>query len=475
MSADDTDGKVVPLKPKPKRAPKRRTGNKTWFGETETANAARFAEAHKGRAAWALDQLGWLVWQRAEGRWTPDDGHERIRLAKRIARQLASEAATKDDSDLWKFAKASASRRGLEAMIWAAEPELRIEPDRLDADRWSFVAGNGTIDLRTGELRESKPEDWNTKRSPVAYDPTATAPVWEAFLARVVPDPNVRAFIRRSVGYSLTGEVSEQHFWFLFGSGANGKTTFLETIRHILGDYAHQAAFETFLEGKMTPKGSASPELAALRGARFLSATEAPEGRRLAEPVIKALTGGDTIAARHLYREVMTFRPCSKLWLSGNHKPRIKGTDEGMWRRVLLVPFEEFIPKGERDPDLFRKLACEAPGILAWAVAGCLEWQRTGLKPPEAVGDATEGYRAEEDAFRSWLRDAVAPNPEAGESASDLWASWIRYAREDGSEAHDQRWFKRRLEEAGFKQKRTARGMVWQGIALLQLGLPGLS
>ena len=246
-------------------------------------------------------------------------------------------------------------------------------------------------------------EHFITKLAPVNFEPDAACPRWLEFLSRIM-DGNEQLidFLQRAVGYALTGETSEQCLFIFYGSGANGKSTFLQTMSYVLGDYSMSTPTETLLVKR---RGAIPNDVARLKGARFVIACEADAENRLAESLIKQMTGGDTISARFLHQEWFDFEPTHKVFFGTNHKPVIKGTDYAIWRRIRLVPFEITIPEGERDKNLPEKLKAEADGILAWAVQGCLVWQQQGLGVPEEVKAATDSYREEMDILGEFLKD----------------------------------------------------------------------
>ncbi|MFN3763256.1 MAG: phage/plasmid primase, P4 family, partial [Anaerolineae bacterium] len=323
----------------------------------------------------------------------------------------------------------------------------------------------GTIDLRSGELRPHNPDDLITKIAPVDYIPDAQAPTWEAFLHRIM-DGNERliAFLQRAVGYSLTGDTSERVLFILYGTGANGKTTFLETLRALLGDYGIQAPADTLLVGR---ENAVPNDIARLRGARFIAVSEISEGRRLAEVLVKSLTGRDTITARFLYSEFFEFRPEGKIWLATNHKPIIRGTDKAIWDRIRLIPFTVTIPEAEQDKHLVEKLKRELPGILAWAVRGCLEWQTSGLGVPEEVRSATEAYRAEMDVIGAFIADRCILSAGARVKAGDLYEAYRKWCEENKEEPLNKIAFGLRLAERGLVSERDMHARYWRGIGLL--------
>jgi putative DNA primase/helicase len=260
-----------------------------------------------------------------------------------------------------------------------------------------------TLDLRTGITREYRREDYITKISGTHIDEHMPIPLWKEFLGRVTNnDSDLRSYLQRMAGYCLTGTVREHVMFFLYGTGGNGKGVFLNTLKGMWGDYAVTASMDTFIE---TDNDRHPTELAFLDGARLVIAQETESGKRWAQAKIQALTGGDDITARFMRQDFFTFRPRFKLVIAGNHKPSLTSVDEAIRRRFHLIPFMVMIPKAERDPELTDKLKAEWPGIMKWAVDGCLEWQKIGLAPPKTVTDATNRYLEEEDPIARWISD----------------------------------------------------------------------
>src|SRR5215208_2414346 len=313
-------------------------------------------------------------------------------------------------------------------MISLAESSLPVRAEEIDADLWLLNASNGTIDLSTGELREHRRENIITKLAPVEYDPDAKAPVFEAFLARVLPSEALRRFVQRAVGYADTGIDSEEILTIFYGVGANGKSTLVNILMEALGDYAMQAAPELLL----AKRGSHPTELADLFGARFVASVEVDEGRRLAESLVKQLTGRDPIKARRMREDFWQFGPTHTVFLATNHRPEVRGTDHAIWRRIKLVPFEVTIPESEQDKRLAEKLRKELPGILAWIVRGCLEYQRNGLGEPEEVKAATEGYRSEMDVLAAFIEDRCVVHPKAHVGATPLYRAYKDWCEDAG-------------------------------------------
>jgi putative DNA primase/helicase len=417
---------------------------------TELGNAERLVRLFGDRIRF-VPQWGWLVWDGK--RWARDNGNQRItELAEETVRQIYREAAEAQDPDerakLAKWAIASESRQRIAAMIDLAAPMCLASPDEFDADEWLLNLENGILNLRTLEFM---PHDLNlklTKLAPVTYDPDADCPKWKAFLQRIFNgNERLIRFVQRAVGYSLTGSIREQCLFFLHGTGANGKSTFLEVIRALLGDYAVTAEFSTFVADR---KSSVRNDIARLHNARLVTAIEVGEGKRFAEELIKTLTGGDTVAARFLYREFFEFRPRFKVWLAANYKPEIRGSDYAIWRRIRLIPFTVTIPPEEQIPDLAEQLKGELSGILNWALEGLGDWLANGLQPPPEVTEATEAYRAEMDIVSLFVQDACVTDPKAVTPSKTLYDAFRDWCAENGHELLTPKQFGRRLSTKGF-------------------------
>src|SRR5215208_1617503 len=437
---------------------------------TDTGNAERLADRHGANLRYCHPWGKWLFYDGT--RWRVDDRGAVVRLAKDTARSIfeeAKEAATDEAAKrLGKWASSSLSEGKLKSMIGLAqsEPGIPVLPEELDAPTDLLNVLNGTIDLRTGELREHRREDLITKIAPVEYAPEATAPVWAATLERVLPSAALRAFFKKLCGYALTGDVSEQLLAVLYGTGANGKSTVLNALLTVLGDYGMQAAPDLLV----AKKGSHPTELADLFGMRFVASIEVEDGSRLAESLVKQLTGGDRIKARRMRQDFWEFEPTHKVFMACNHKPQVRGTDNAIWRRIRLVPFTETIPPAEQDKHLPDKLRQERAGILAWAVEGCREWRREGLQAPDEVRQATGAYRAEMDVLGAFLRECCELGPEKNVAARDLYAAYKMWCEEGGERPESKRKFGSRLtDRGGFERYRGGAdgGHRWRGVDLL--------
>jgi putative DNA primase/helicase len=445
---------------------------------SELGNAETLKTLH-GQDLRYSAKLGWLVWDGR--RWALDDDSEAARrfhdvahAMQRYARVLQSRARQRGNTEAEGYAEAylAWAKRSQQAKTISASLAVAAtlegivrSPAILDTDPWLLNVRNGTLDLRTGNLRERDTRDNLTKLVSVAYDPIADCPVWRGFLTKsFAGDVDLITFVQRAIGYSLTGVTREQCFLLCWGGGANGKSTLLETVRSTVGDYAQTASADTL----MAQRNGRGPEndLARLRGARFVAAAESGEGRALDEERIKRLTGGDMITARLLYREHFEFVPQFKLWLAANDRPEIRGLDHGIWRRVRLVPFRVTIPPEEQDRDLLSKLRVEAPGILRWAVDGCLAWQREGLVPPTAVAEAGAAWRTESNIVGQFVEDCCVRADRAQAKKSIVYAAYVAWSQTQGIEPMSQRMFSRRMTAMGVADARIHGGHVWCGLAV---------
>jgi len=436
---------------------------------TDLGNARRLVAEHGRDLLYVGTHAHWYAWDGA--RYQRDETGEVVRRAQATVRGLWHEAMSlpKDHDARGRMvmhALRSEGEPSIRRMIALArvQPEVAVRSEDLDAHPELLATPSGTVELGTGELHPPRREDRITRATRAPCDPEAVAPRWEGFLERVLPDVEVRAFVRRAVGYSLLGTTAEHVLLILWGRGANGKSTFLETLLHVLGDYATTTPTETLLAQRET---SIPNDLAALRGVRFVTSVETGEGRRLAEAKIKAMTGADTLSARFMRGEWFTFRPQFQLWLATNHKPEVRGTDHAIWRRLRLVPFTETIPEHEQDRELPNRLREEAPGILRWAVQGCLEYRERGLAAPQAVLAATEGYRREQDLLGDFLEERCVVGAGQWVWASELFKAWTTWCEENGEKSGTQKALGERLAERGFEPHKGTKGRrTWRGLGL---------
>lgn len=441
---------------------------------TDTGNAERFASHWHESLRYVPQLKTWVQWDRSS--WKIDERHQVQELAKQTANLISAEAEAIRDAEMAKAIKkhgrSSLNRRKLLDMIETAAsiPRLQLDVGEIDADKMLLGVTNGVVDLTAGSFRPMRLDDYITKRAGASFDHSATCPVFEQFVHRILgEDDELVAFVQRAIGYTLTGRVDEQCLFFLHGSGANGKSTFLNVLRDVLGDYAVYTAPETLMPRAGTG-ASPSSDLARLRGARLVLSNEVEEGAHMAENLVKQVTGGDPIVARYLHKEFFEFLPQLKLWIAGNHLPRIRGNDEGIWRRINRIPFKVTIPAAERDPDLPRKLLAESAGILNWAIQGCLDWQKAGLRPPASVTDAVREYREEMDILGQWLDDECVIGPGKSIGAQALYDSYRAWAEKGGYRPMTHIAFAKKLETRGVATKRrTCSGRVYDGLAIREV------
>ena len=410
-------------------------------------------------AAWGR----WLVWDGQ--RWRTEDTLAATDLIRSVCRQTAVRA----DNPKVAAKLASASTVGGVERLARADRRHAATTDEWDADPWLLNTPGGVVDLKTGRKRANDRADRMTKITTAT--PGGDCPQWMAFLSDIAGgDVDLQAYLQRMVGYCLTGVTSAHALFFLYGTGANGKSVFANVISTILGDYAATASMDTFVE----TRGDRHPtDLAGLRGARFVTAIETEQGRRLNESKVKAITGGDKISARFMRQDFFEYTPQFKPVIVGNHKPAIRNIDEAMKRRMHMIPFTVTIPPERRDGRLTEKLLAERDGILAWAVTGCLSWQREGLKPPASVVSATEEYFEAEDALGRWLEERCVREPNAKSLTAELFTDWKQWAETSGEFIGSQRRFSDLLITRGLEKWRNSVGVRgFQGIGLKHPPMP---
>lgn len=421
---------------------------------TDLANARLLCELHGDKLRHVVPWKKWLTWDGA--RWALDTTGEAWRCAKSVADALADPNAKPTKVESWS---------GIKAMmeLAATEPEVAVSPDQLDADPHLFNVTNGTLDLRTGGLRSHNPADLLTKVAGTKYDPDASAPVFVKFLEEIHPDPDMRLFLARMFGHALLGKVIEHVLTIQHGVGANGKSTLSEAVCTAFGDYAKPVDPGLLIDrGEVHPTGVAS-----LFGLRLALTHELDSGRRLAEATVKRLTGGDRIAARRMREDFWEFDPSHSIVMHTNHRPVVKGTDEGIWRRLRLVPFDVVIPEEERDTSLPEKLAEELPGILAWIVDGYSMWAEKGLAEPKAVVDATDKYRKESDDLGAFIDEQCVVGGMGNVKSSHLFAAWAAWCEAENIKAGSNKAFSEAMELRGYtKHKSTGGAMVWDRLGL---------
>jgi putative DNA primase/helicase len=445
---------------------------------TDAGNAEAFTILHGERFRYDHSRGKWLVWN---GRyWAADENGEADRAALDTARKRLMAAMliidTDDRQDAAEWSLHSESTYARRAMLTSAQSIETLATTAADYDRdpFLFTVKNGTIHLRSGELRECSPGDLITRASQVDYLAGAQCPRWMRFLEEIfLGDEELIKFVQRAAGYTFTGDTREQCLFVLYGGGANGKSTFLEIMLKLVGTHGAITSFSTFLvhQNPGTPRN----DVAKLHGARLVKAAESQKQAALDEATVKEVTGGDTISARFLFREFFDFRPQFKIWLTTNHRPTISGTDDAIWRRIRLIPFNQQFAGKHRDSRLREKLEAELSGILAWAVRGCLEWQRIGLGNAPAVESATLQYRRDSDHFGRFLNERCTDRPGDQASGQELFDAYVQWCVNTGEKPESNNIFAKALADRAMQKKRTRKGTMYTGVGLRpQIKLPKL-
>lgn len=422
---------------------------------TDTGNAARFRARHVNDVKYVFG-LGWVIWDGLA--WQRDDTNQIVEMAKQVADDMYQEGDSLDDDaarlSISRHAKSTHQLSKLKAMIELAQslPDLATHAGSLDVHDMLLGVGNGVVDLKTGTFQSARREDLMTRHSPVNFDARATCPQFIAFIDQVTGgDKALVRYLQQVVGYSLSGSASEQCLFFLYGNGANGKSVFLNVLKELMGAaLAKQTATETLMAKRSSPTN----DIARLQSVRIAIANEVEDGTHLAESLVKQMTGGEAMTARFHYQEYFEFVPKFKLFIAGNHKPIIQGRDNGIWRRIRLVPFVVTFSPAQQDRNLLQKLRLELPGILNWAIKGCIGWQRTGLATPKSVADAVNDYRVEMDIIGHWLTESGLAGAGFESKAGDAYQSYRNWAEHNGYKPMTAGTFARDLGDRYTKVKR---------------------
>ncbi|MDM5430870.1 phage/plasmid primase, P4 family [Bacillus mycoides] len=432
------------------------------FRLTELGNAERIAYEY-GHVIKFVNDIGWFIWDGK--RWRIDNKKEIERITAKVLRGLNK---SEDESEM-KWARMCERRNVRMNSIKDLMPLVPGERQEFDKHKYLLNVENGIVDLKTGKLQQHDRELGLTKITNISFDENAKCPTWLTFLDQIfLGDKALIEYMQRLIGYSLTGDISEQIMMFLVGGGSNGKSTFINIIKDIMGDYGKQAKSDTFIKKK---ESGANNDIARLVGSRFVSAIESEEGEKLADSFVKQITGGEPVLARFLRQEFFEFIPEFKVFFTTNHKPIIGGLDEGIWRRVKLIPFNLNLPAHKRDKRLPEKLSLEMPGILNWAIEGCMKWQQDGLKEPKVVAEATGKYKDDMDILAPFLDEVCYVDECENESimieAKELYNVYERWCFNSGERSLGNRSFYRMLETKGFgKTKGTGNKTFITGITL---------
>lgn len=449
---------------------------KNQYDMTDTGNAQRMRDKFQGNIKYSYVNKKWYYWTGKT--WIVDYTGEVKKLADSIVNDIKQEAFVEEDEEkqqaLLKWANRTASSKGKESMIKECQhlDGIPVLPDEMDAFTDYLNCQNGIINLRNGELLPHDSNFLMTRCSFAEYDNTSTKKpeLWLKFLDDVTDgNKELQEYLQKCVGYSLTGSIREQCAFFLYGIGNNGKSTFLDTVSDLLGNYSSNVQPETIML-KRGDGGGANSDIARLKSTRFVTSEEPTEGVRLNEGLVKQLTGGGKVTCRFLYGDEFEYEPEFKIWVGTNHKPVIRGTDVGIWRRIRLIPFEVNIPKEKIDKSLKYKLRKELPQILKWAVDGCLKWQKDGLTMPKCVEKATGEYKAEMDLLATFCEACIEIDYENGErvAAADLFTVYSNWANSNNEYAMPSRKFFVEIAKKLPEKKRGGQGMFYTKINLTE-------
>jgi putative DNA primase/helicase len=437
----------------------------------DAGNADRFVSVYRPDVRYVSELSAWIVWR--DGHWRYTLEGQILERAKQVAKGIYAEAADaatiSDRNALGRWANASLQLARLKAMVELAKAPLSVSVNDLDADPMLLGVRNGVVELKTGAFRQAHRDDLITKIAQVEYVPDAECPAWQAMLERCMGGSHgLVGYLKRIAGYCLTGLTVEQKFFFLHGSGANGKTTFVNVLREIIGDYARQSQTEVIMVSRNAPQSGATPELVRLAGARLVCMVETEDGQRLAESRIKQMTGGDAITARALHCAPFEFVPIFKLLLSGNHLPVIRGDDAGIWRRIELIPFTVTIPPGQREKDLPDRLRSEYSGILNWMIRGCIDWRRIGLQAPVEVTRSLAEYRSDMDLVGQWIDEHCEIGAAESLRSRVGYSDFVHWLKSGGHRDITETRFALKLSERGYNKVKDRNGALYQGLGLRQ-------
>ena len=440
------------------------------FKLTDAGNADRFVHMFGSDIRYSNVHKKWYIWN---GKFWEQDEGTIISYAIACVRNIINEANLLPDGDrrreLIKHSLRSEAAGRLRAIVDIASnyTQLKITPEEMDANPWLLNCENGTLNLKTGKLQPFNSADFMTKCCKTKYDPNCPTPLWDSLMEKITNgNEEMKKYIQKAFGYALTGDISEQCIFILYGTGSNGKSTLLNVFSELMSGYAQSTKSETFMEKK---NESVNNDIARLNGARFVTAIEMQENKRMSEELIKSMTGGDKLVTRFLYGEFFEYLPQFKVFLAANHKPVIRDTTNSIWRRIKLIQFTNTFTEQERDKNFSAKImANELPGILAWAVKGCLLWQQEGLRTPDEVARATSEYRTEMDAFTNFFTECCVDDPEGRVSNKMLRAKYDEWSKENGEYALSQRPFSQKLIERGYQKKNSSgNGAIeWYGFRI---------
>lgn len=441
---------------------------------SDVGNAERVIALYGSGIRYDCTRNKFFIWNGCS--WQLDTKNSIYKLAKSTLRRLMSEVDSLDAKEdaaikemkhtLKSFAVRSENDSRIRAMVNQLRSQSEIMYEGWDSGIYKLNLNNGTLDLKTGRLHSHNKNDYITRKINLDYDEKAACPRWMEFLNKIfMEDTGMMDFIQRSIGYSLTGSQKEQCFYMLYGNGANGKTTFLNTIKMITGDYTDSLRASSLMARQFDH--GARGDLAKLQGKRFVCASELNDGQYFDESLLKCLTGGETIPVRFMYCEEFDLKPYFKIWLCTNEKPRIKGTDLGIWRRVRLIPFLYTFTDAEKDKDFFQtRLLPELPGILNWAVEGCLKWMSDGITIPEISLAELENYRQEMDVVQRFVDECCILGDMYTIRVGDLYQRYCTWCSKSGDRTMTGIKFGKKMKEKGFEQIKDKYARRWKGIGV---------
>lgn len=460
--------------PSPKAAPKSERSKTPAvaienYPANDSGNAQRFIDFAGDKIRYIPEREAWIIWNCHH--WKPDDDGALYRIAEEHAKELLRQSADIADSDARtrqaKLALNLGKRGTIENMLALARysEAVILHAEHLDSNPWLIGVGNGMVDLKTGTFRAGAPADFISNKTGCDYVPGTTCPMFDAFLTRIMAgDAEMIAYLWRIFGYCLTGSAAEQCLFFLYGAGRNGKSTLIEVLAALLGDYGRATAVELITDQQHGREPSQL--IAAIQGKRLVWLPEVEESHRIAQSRLKTLTGGDRLCGRNLYEREFEFDCTAKLLIHGNTRPEIRGTDLGIWRRFRLLPFAVTIPANEVDFDLPKKLIVELPGILNRAVESCLEWQRNGMATPRIVESATDEYREAEDILGEFLEERTMRSTTMEIAKGQLHKAYASWCEDRSQRPLSDRRFGALLIQRGIKEHRTKAGRYWLGISI---------
>jgi putative DNA primase/helicase len=439
------------------------------YTQTDLGNSQRFIDEIGHKVRYCQEQKCWYIWNGKK--WNEDKKNEIQELAKETVKEMYKKAKAISDPEIrkasLKHAQKSQGRRSIQNMISmsSSDRSINVNAEDLDTDNWLLNIENGTIDLKTGKLLPHDPNHLISKITNIEFDENAECPKWMDFLDYIFSgDMELIGYMQKLTGYCLTGSIKQQILPILYGNGNNGKTTFMQVLEGLLGEYCIYADVSSFA---VSNSSNIRNDLARMKGSRLILTSEFEHNQHISEATVKSVTGGEKIPCRYLYGEYFEYRPTGKIMMATNYKPLIKGTDKGIWRRIHFIPFLVQIAERDRKENYHEELLEELPGILNWALEGCLQWQKEGLKKPPAVEDATTEYRKDMDDLADFLDTCCESASNAKIHSSDIFKAYTDWAMENSiKNPLSQRAFSKELELRGYKKKRDGKGIFWENIRL---------